>query len=72
MTQSGRGLVIMSDALRNEINATFRRRERLDARYQGLVRALLADTSVLWYSTDAELQRDFEAGFNAGMAIKKG
>jgi hypothetical protein len=37
-----------------------------------LVRALVADTSVLWFARDAELQREFEAGFDAGVALKRG
>lgn len=62
----------MSDdrLLRHAIDTAFRRRERCEARYQGLVRALVSDSSVLWYTTDAELQREFEAGFDEGRALK--
>ncbi len=57
--------------LRAAINTAFRRRERCEARYQGLVRALVSQTSVLWYTMDAELQREFEAGFDEGRALKR-
>lgn len=57
--------------LRAAINTAFRRRERCEARYQGLVRALVSKTAVLWYTTDAELQREFEAGFDEGQALKR-
>lgn len=58
------------ERLRREIHAAFRRRERCEARYQGLVRALVSQTSVLWYTMDAELQREFEAGFDEGLALR--
>lgn len=57
--------------LREAIAAAMRRRDLCEARYQGLVRALVSDTSVLWYARDAESQREFEAGFEAGLALKK-
>ena len=57
--------------LREAINTAFRRRERCEARYQGLVRALVSQSSVLWYTMDAELQREFEAGFDEGRALKR-
>ena len=58
-------------SLRVAIAQAQRRREVCDARYQGLIRALVAETSVLWFSRDAELQREFEAGFDAGLALKR-
>ena len=57
--------------LRAEIQAAERRVKVCEARYQGLVRALAAETSVLWYASDSELQREFEAGFDAGGALKR-
>jgi hypothetical protein len=58
-------------SLRVAIAQALRRREVCEARYQGLVRALVSSTSVLWYAHDAELQREFEAGFDAGLALKR-
>jgi hypothetical protein len=59
------------ERLREAIAAASRRVEVCDARYQGLVRALVSDASVLWFARDVELQREFEAGFDAGLALKK-
>ena len=59
----------MDDQLRVAIAQAQRRTAVCDARYHGLVRALVSDQSVLWYAHDAELQREFEAGFDAGRVL---
>jgi hypothetical protein len=56
--------------LRQAITGAQRRVAVCEARYQGLVRALVSDQSVLWYARDSALHREFEAGFDAGLALK--
>lgn len=60
---------VTEDLLRVALAQAWRRRALCDARYHGLVRALVADQSVLWYAHDAALQREFEAGFDLGSAL---
>lgn len=57
------------DALQAEIAAAMRRVELAEARVAGLIRAQLADTSVLWYSRDAARQLVFEEAFDEGRAL---
>lgn len=58
------------ESLQAEIAAAMRRVELAEARVAGLIRALVADTSVLWYSRDAARQLVFEEAFTAGLTLK--
>lgn len=56
-------------ALQVEIARARRAVELKEARYMGLVRASVAAEPVVWFSRDAELQRQFQAGFTDGRAL---
>lgn len=57
------------EQLQADIAQAMRRVELAEARVMGLVRALVAVESVLWYARDAEAQRVFEEAFTAGRAL---
>lgn len=59
-------------AFAEELRVAQRRVALAEARVAGLIRAQVADTSVLWYARDPERQRAFEAAFAEGRALLNG